>query len=107
MKKKWILIAIAVVVLGGAYAVYALFFLERVPVGAVCKGSAQCEGQCLGFGDLLPDYSHQEICTKPCTSNADCPSTTRCEEVNLITSDGKGTQTQAKSYCLPPTPATQ
>ncbi len=103
-RKKWILIGIAVLALAGAYAVYAVFFLEKVPIGQVCKDSAQCEGQCVGFGDLLPDYSHKEICTKPCTGNADCPSTTHCEEVDLITTDGKGTQTQAKSFCLPPAP---
>jgi hypothetical protein len=103
MKKKWIIWVAVAVVLIGAYAVYAIFFLEKVPIGGLCKGSAQCAGECIGFGDLLPDYSHKEICTKACASDSDCPSPTRCEEIELISTDGKGTKTEQKRYCLPPT----
>ena len=99
--KKWIVVGIVVAVLAAAYAVYAVFFLKRVAVGEVCEGSAMCKGECLGFGDLLPDYSHKEICTKRCSTAADCPSPTTCEEVNVVSTDGKGVQTAARKYCLP------
>jgi hypothetical protein len=101
MKKKWIVIIVVAVVLIAGYAVYANFFLKRVAVGAPCEDSAMCDGECLGFGDLLPDYSHKEICTRACSAPADCPAGTACEQVQVVSSDGKGTAVEDKRYCLP------
>jgi hypothetical protein len=101
MKKKWVLYGAIAAVLVVGYAVYAVFFLEKGKIGELCAGNKTCPGECLGFGDLLPDYSHKEVCTKTCCAPSDCPAPTRCEEVNVISSDGKGTQQEMKRYCLP------
>ncbi|HKE14076.1 MAG TPA: hypothetical protein VKB80_04415, partial [Kofleriaceae bacterium] len=76
--RKWVIYAAIAGVLAAGYAIYAVFFLERVPIGALCKASGDCQGQCIGFGDLLPDYSHQEVCTRECSAASDCPATTSC-----------------------------
>jgi hypothetical protein len=74
--RKWVIYAAIAGVLAGGYAIYAAFFLERVPIGALCVSSGDCEGQCIGFGDLLPDYSHKEVCTRECSAPSDCPAPT-------------------------------
>ena len=104
MNKKWLIAGLVAVLVGG-YAIYATFFLERVEVGELCKGSAMCEGECLGFGELLPDYSHREICTRTCASDADCNEATECRSVDVIATDGKGSTVANKRYCLPPAAA--
>jgi hypothetical protein len=100
-KRKWIIIGAVVLLLVAAYAVYAIFFLKRVPIGGICEASAMCEGECLGFGDLLPDYGHAEICTKGCSAATDCPAPTTCQQVEVISTDGTGVGRANKTYCLP------
>jgi hypothetical protein len=99
-KSKWKIWAVIAVLLAGAYGVYAAFFLKKIQLGELCESSAMCPGECLGFGDLLPDYSHKEICTKQCGSDADCSSTTSCREIEVLKL-GKSTTPEKKKYCLP------
>lgn len=102
MTKKTKLILALVAVAGlSAYSVYWRVFGARTPIGGLCSSGAMCDGQCLGFGDLLPDYSHQEICTQACAAAADCPSPTTCQSVQVISTDGTGVKTEDKGYCLP------
>ncbi len=100
MSKKWKIIAVVIGMLV-AYGTWHRLTLEPIPIGQLCDGSGGCVGTCLGFGDLLPDYSHKELCTQECESNADCPSPTACAPVTVYTTNRKGTETAKKHYCLP------
>lgn len=103
MNKKLIIGLLAILVIG--YGVYATFFLERVAIGDLCKGSAMCDGECLGFGDLLPDYTHQQICTVKCSSDGDCPKPTSCLSTSVVTLGETGSSEER--YCLPSKESTQ
>lgn len=103
-QQKWKLYLIIGAVIIGGYTIYARFFLEHTPIGGLCASTAACDGQCLGFGELLPDYSHQEVCTKECGGPSDCPGDTVCTPINLITTNGKGVKEEERHFCLPKGP---
>jgi hypothetical protein len=90
-------------VLIAAYVVYATFFLERVPIGGLCKDSAMCGGECLGFGGFGANEKG-EVCTKKCDGPSDCPAPTTCQDIkidSLSMKDGK-MSAQSARYCLNP-----
>jgi hypothetical protein len=101
---KWKIYLIVGAVVVGGYAIYAKFIMGKTPIGGLCSSGAMCPGQCLGFGDLLPDYSHQEVCTQTCGGPSDCPTKTSCQPVQLTTTDGKSVKTEEKRFCLPEQP---
>jgi hypothetical protein len=100
MNKKWVM-GIALVV--AAYAVYAIFFLKRIPIGDLCEETAKCNGKCMAFGGF-GDNKKGEICTKSCAAASDCPSPTTCQGIKVSTVEmSKGGMTESREkYCLRP-----
>ncbi len=102
LPRKWKLYAVLAIIPLAAFGIYRKATMAKTPIGALCGGDTVCDGECLGFGDLLPDYSHKQVCTQTCEGPSDCPAPTTCQKTQIISSDGKGTKTEEKSYCLPP-----
>ena len=87
---------------GGFYFVSKTF--TGAPIGAVCNSDDDCKG--LSAVCMIGD-GNAKYCTTSCTSNAGCPNTWTCEDVQVTNVDGSGhtTSTSSTKLCaLPPTP---
>lgn len=97
MNKKMLIGGGAII---AAYAVYAIFFLKRIPIGDLCEDSGKCNGHCIkmtrGGGEKLV-----EVCTKTCTVAADCAAPTTCRGLKVMNVSAKGEiSSGAEKYCL-------
>jgi hypothetical protein len=92
--------AVAIAVAG--YAVYATFFLKKVPIGEMCRDDGACAGHCM---KLLGGEGEAAVCTKSCTQSSECPAPTTCQQIDVTMIGDAKNPNRKEGYCLARTKA--
>ena len=97
-KRNKIIIGVAVTGLLG-FGIYNRFYRNRIAIGANCS-EGFCPGECLGVGSNF-SQDNEKVCTKECSAPSDCPESTECTTIDVLTVDKSGSKVAPKAYCLP------